>query len=279
MMTSLDGNPAVYIPGASTVANTLSRRLDPQIGAINNISDLITNNYNSLQITFRQRTAHGVSVQSYYTYSKTLGIVAAEGEGSNGPRDPFNRELNYGPTTFDVRHNWVSSILWDPTAELKPSNRIVNGLVKGWGLNGIWTVQSGPPLTLTSGVDNSFSGIGADTPDQIGNWQMSGNRTKAQELQQWFNPAAFQKNAIGTFGTLGEGALRSPGLWNLDAAALRNFTLREGLHMEFRASFYNIFNHANFGAPTGTFTSPNFGKILTTTSNPRQIEFSLRLTF
>ena len=278
IMTSLDGNPAVYGPGA-TEANTLARRLDPLIGANNNIADILTNNYNSLQITFRQRTSHGVTLQSYYTYSKTLGIVAAEGEGSNGPRDPFDRELNYGPETFDLRDNWVSSILWEPTADLMPSNKFVGGLVKGWGLNGIATVQTGPPLTLTSGVDNSFSDIGSDTPDQIGSWQLPGGRSKGQEIQQWFNQAAFQKNAIGTFGTLGEGALRSPGLWNLDAAALRTFVPHEGFHLEFRASFFNIFNHANLGAPTSTFTSPNFGKILTTTGNPRQIEFGLRLTF
>lgn len=278
MTTSVNINPAVYIPGASTLANTQARRIDPQIGPINTIGDILSANYNALQISFIQRYSHGVTVQSYYTYSKALGITGAESEGSNGPRDPFDYELDYGPLTYDLTHNWVNSFLWQPPEYLKSANRYVHALANGWGLTGILTVQSGPPLSLTSGVDNSFTNIGSDTPDQVGAWQVSGGRSKAQEIQEWFNPSAFVPNAIGTFGTVGTDSLRSPGLWNLDAAAIRNFTLHEGFHLEFRASFYNIFNHANLGAPVSTLTSPAFGQILTTTT-PRNIEFSLRLTF
>lgn len=139
-------------------------------------------------------------------------------------------------------------------------------------------MQSGPPLNLASGVDNSFTNIGSDTPDQVASWQVPGGRSKAAEIQEWFNPAAFVPNATGTFGTVGRDSLRSPGYWNWDAAALRSFRPREGYRLEFRASFYNFLNHANLGAPVSTLTSPSFGQILSTTT-PRNIEFSLRLTF
>ncbi len=278
LTTSVNINPAVYIPGASSVANTQSRRLDPLIGPINTIGDILNSNYNSLQISFRQTYSHGLSINSYYTYSKALGVVGAETEGSNGPRDPFDYKLDYAPESFDLTHNWVTSFLWQPAESQKFSSRLAGALLNGWGLTGIWTVQSGLPLNLASGIDNSFTNIGSDTPDQVGNWQLPGGRSKGQEIQEWFNPKAFVANAVGTFGTVGRNSLRRPGYWNWDAAALRSFTPREGYRLEFRASFYNIFNHANLGAPNATETSPAFGHILTTTT-PRQIEFSLRLTF
>lgn len=277
LTTSVNINPAVYVPGASTVANTQSRRLYPLIGPINTIGDVLSSNYNALQISFRQTYSHGLAVNSYYTYSKALGVGGAEGEGSNGPRDPFDYELDYGPLSFDRTNNWVTSLLWQP-ARQKFSSRLASALANGWGLTGIWTLQSGSPLTLRSGVDNSFTNIGGDTPNQVGSWQLPGGRSKGQQIQEWFNTAAFAANPVGTFGTLGIGTLRNPGYWNLDAALLRTFVPREGVNLEFRASFYNIFNHANLNGPVATLTSPSFGKILGT-SDPRQIEFSLRLTF
>lgn len=278
LTTSYDSNHAVYIAGASTVGNTQSRRLDPQIGAINSIGDVLTSNYNALQISFRQRLSHGLSLNSFYTYSKTLGVAGSEGEGSNGPRDPYNFGLNYGPLSFDLRNNWVTDFLWQPTQGRTFSNHMVEDLAGGWGLTSIFTVQSGPPLTLYSGVDHSFTAIGSDTPDQVGAWQLPGGRSKGQEIQQWFNPTAFVTNPSGTFGTLGMGALRSPGYWNWDAAILRTFVPHEGYELEFRGSFYNILNHTNLGAPVNTLTSPAFGEILST-STPREIEFSLNLQF
>ncbi len=278
LTTSYNRNPAVYVPGASTVGNTQSRRLDPQIGAINAIADVLSSNYNALQVSFRQRYSHGLSVNSYYTYSKTLGIVGSEGEGSNGPRDPFNFGLNYGPLSYDIRNNWVTDFLWQPAENRKFSNRMVGALAGGWGLTSIFTVHSGPPLTVYSGVDNSFTGIGSDTPNQVGPWQLPGGRSKGQQIQEWFNPKAFVPNPPGTFGTVGMNALRSPGYWNWDAAVLRTFVPHEGYKLEFRGSFYNILNHANLGSPVNNLTSPAFGEILSATT-PREIEFSLNLEF
>jgi Carboxypeptidase regulatory-like domain len=284
LMTSWDSNPARYIPGTcnglpcSTEANTQSRLLDPQIGNIETIGDRIGANYNALQISFRQTYSHGITVASYYTYSKALGIVAAEGEGDNGPRDPFDFELNYGPQTWNLTNNWITSFLWQPQAH-HFSNRLVGGLLNNWGLTGILTGQSGAPFTLYSGVDNSFSDIGGDTPDQVGRWQLPGGRSTGQQLQEWFNTKAFVPNAIGTFGNVGEDSLYGPGYWEWDTALLRNFIPREGYRLEFRASFYNILNHPDFSAPVNTLTSPDFGEILSQANDPREIEFSLRLTF
>ena len=277
LTTSVEGNPAVYTPGVSTTGNTQQRRLFPAIGGINVIASALSSHYNSLQVSFRQNYSHGVSLQSSYTWSRALGVSGAQGEGSNGPRDPFNYNLSYGPLSFDLPQYWVNSFLWQPTANLHLSNRLVSALVKGWGLTGIITIHSGTPLSLTSGRDNSLTGIGGDTPDLIGSAELP-DRSKAQQIQQWFNPKAFAVNGLGTYGTLGIGALRNPGYWNFDTAFQRVFTLHEGYTLELRGSLYNSFNHANLGAPTSNLQSPSFGQILSTT-DPRVIEFGLRFAF
>lgn len=284
LMTSWDSNPARYIPGTcngqpcSTEANTQSRLLNPQIGNIETIGNILSANYNALQVSFRQTYSHGITVASYYTYSKALGVVACEAEGCNGPRDPFNFALNYGPQSWNRTQNWITSFYWTPKAH-HFSNRLVSGLLNNWGLTGIITGQSGAPFTLHSGVDNSFSSIGGDTPDQVGPWQLSGGRSTGQKLQEWFNTNAFVPNAIGTFGNVGENSLYGPGYWDWDTALLRDFVPHEGYQLEFRATFYNILNHPDFGTPVSTLTSPAFGEILSQANVPREIEFSLRLAF
>ena len=64
-------------------------------------------------MTFNQRYTHGVAIQSAYTWSKALGVVGEQGEGSNGPRDPNHYRVDYGPLGADRRHNFISSVMWD----------------------------------------------------------------------------------------------------------------------------------------------------------------------
>ena len=278
LFTSVEGNAAVYIPGVSTTSNTQARRPYNQIGSLNVGESALSANYNSLQLSYRKQYTHGISVQSSYTWSKALGVVGATGEGSNGPRNPLNYGLDYGPQTFDITHNFVTSFLWNVPGVSKSQSAVVRGLLSGWQITGIYSAHTGTPLTLRSGLDNSRTAIGSDTPDVIGDWRMAGDRSKASQIQQWFNPGAFRQNALGTFGGLGLGALRNPGYWNFDLAGAREFSLGESRKLQLRGSFYNALNHANLGAPNATFTSSAFGRI-TSTTDPRVIELSLHLAF
>ena len=285
LTTSAESNPAVYIPGStngmanSTSSNTQQRRLAPQIGSVNSILNVLSSNYNSLQLTFSQRFAHGTSVRSSYTWSKALGVGGAETEGSNGPRDPFNYRLDYGPLGFDITHLWVSSVIWQPFDRFHFSP-LVHQVAAGWQLSGIINVQSGSPLTIYSGQDNSLVGIGSDTADVVpGISPRAQNSGKSQQFQHWFNTAAFKYNAVGTFGTSSIGSLRNPGYVNFDLNAQKNFKFYERYGAEFRSSFYNAFNHANLNGPCNYVSCGNvFGQI-SSTSNPRVIEFGLRLTY
>jgi hypothetical protein len=149
--------------------------------------------------------------------------------------------------------------------------------IGGWEIGGISSLQSGTPLTLTSGHDNSLTGIGNDTPDIVGSWNEN-NGSRADRIAHWFNPAAFTQNATGTFGMLRPNTLRNPGYINFDINLQKNFAITERIGFELRSSFYNAFNHANLNGPGSSLTSGNFGQI-TSAGNPRVIEFGSRLSF
>jgi hypothetical protein len=281
MATSAEANPALYIPGQSTIANTQARRLYPQFGLVNNFLSNLSANYNSGQIVFNKRYSKGFTILASYTLSKALGIAGASagGEGSNGPRDPFNYRLDYGPLGLDRRHNFITSALWDLPWGAKGRPRWEQLIVGGWQLSGIFNAITGAPLTVRAGRDNSLTGIGSDTADLVGNWQLPGGRNKQDQMNAWFNPAAFAQNGPGTFGTTGIDWLYGPGTWNIDTALAKNFRITEGKRLEFRASFYNLLNHPNLGNPNTTVLNATFGKITGMSNSPRVIEMGLKFAF
>ena len=281
MTTSAEVNPAVYIAGQSAISNTQTRRLYPQFGNINNFLSVLSANYNSAQIVFNKKYSKGFTLLSSYTFSKALGIGSASAgtEGSNGPRDPSNYRLDYGPLGLDRTHNFVTSLLWDTPWARTSGPKWRQFAIGGWQLSGILSAISGAPLSVRAGRDNSLTGIGGDTADLLGNWQLPGGRSKQDQLAEWFNRAAFAQNGIGTFGSTGIGWLRGPGTWNIDLAAAKNFKITESKRFEFRSSFYNLFNHANLGNPDTTVLDSTFGKITSMSNSPRVIEFGMKFGF
>jgi hypothetical protein len=134
-----------------------------------------------------------------------------------------------------------------------------------------------------SGLDYSYSGIGADRADLIGESSLPGGRSKSAQLAEWFNTAAFTFNAPGTFGNSGRNILRAPGLATFDFSMSKSFPLRFGpfsetQHLDFRAEAFNLFNRANFGRPDRTITDPIFGQVLSA-GDPRILQLALRYSF
>jgi hypothetical protein len=279
-------NPAVYIPGVdasgnplSTTANTQARRIYPTIGNLEIESTNANFNYNSLQLSLNKRFSNGLSVMSSYVYSKNLGINVPLGEGGGGTRDPFNPKLDYGPLPSDLRHRFVTSFIYE-LPQLKNAAKPVAYLVGGWGTEGIVTWQSGTPFTVRCGCDNSRTGVGQDTPDMVGNPDLSGDRPLAAQLHEWFNTAAFVPNAIGTFGTTGINSLHGPGYFNIDFSLTKKIPVTEHQNVLFRSEFFNVLNHPNFANPNSTLAAGSrFGTITSTVGTPRVIEFSLRYSF
>jgi hypothetical protein len=170
----------------------------------------------------------------------------------------------------------TSLILEIPTPNL--SSSIARQVLRGWNLTGIFSLHSGLPYSVVSGRDNSLASIGRDTSDLIGDPNLPGGRSRAQQIAQWFNTGAFAINGIGTYGTAGFDILDGPGFYNLDMGILKDFRVAEGKQFQFRFESFNILNHANLNNPDGNESSGTFGRI-TVTTTPRVIELGLKFQF
>jgi hypothetical protein len=269
-------NPAVYGPRA-TVANTQARRIYQAFGTIEDESTVGYSQYHSFQLTINKRLSRGFTLLAAYTFSKDIGLTAAQGEGTLGTRDPNNWNLDKGLMPTDRPNILSISSVWQ--APSPRGNKFLKGAIGGWELTGIFTATSGAPLTVRAGVDRSLNGQGLDTADQVGDWHISGSRSRAAEALQWFNTAAFALPALGTVGTSGIDILRGPAMSNLDLALFRNFSVKERLKFQFRAEFFNALNHTVLGNPNTTLTNATFGKILSTQTAPRIGELGLKFSF
>lgn len=272
-------NPAIYIPGQSTEANTQQRRLYPAFGFVNTIVSAINSNYNGLQLTVEKRLTHGVSLLANYTWSKEMNDFAPVG-AYNSSTDPFDRKFDYGPSDDDLRNAVkVSGIYRFPHTK---AGGAAGKLANGWEFTSIWNWHGGFPFSIFSGYDNSFSGVGEDRADltttNVQAAVLSPSRPHGQLINEWFNTSVFAPNAIGTFGNTGKNLLRSPGFFDTDWALLKNTKLSERVSLQFRAEFFNTFNNVNFGGPDNILTDSAFGQI-TSASDPRILQFALKLEF
>jgi len=289
-------NPAVYSPGATTATTDARRLFAPYYGTMTGYNDDGVSRYNSLQTSLIKRYSHGFTVQINYTFSKSIDDIGSGLQGNGGGGDqvlpwtnPYYSRMIKGPSDFDHAHRIVTSYVWDiPLAN--HARGLVKGIAGGWELTGVQQYQTGSPMTLVSGKDNSRTGLGRDRAVATG---VSPNRQRGVDpLTQWFNGAAFDLNPPGTFGTLGKGILRGPGMFAWDMGAFKKIPLEgDRVNMQFRAEFFNIFNHPMFNNPPTNLSDANYGKIKATLANagstqgditsggPRIIQLALKLVF
>ncbi|MFN7999066.1 MAG: carboxypeptidase regulatory-like domain-containing protein [Bryobacteraceae bacterium] len=268
-------NPAIYIPGSSTEANTQQRRINPIFGSVGLFSSDNNSHYNSLRLNLEKRFSNGFTLLANYTHSRVLDDLSPN--GANGRTDPFNRRFDYGVSNDDVPNVFNFSGVWQiPNA---PLHGLANKLVNGWELTAITNWRSGFPFTVFSNVDNSFSGIFSDRADYIGGpASLDTSRSHGQLIQEYFNLSAFAPNAIGTFGSSGKNILRGPRFFDTDLGLLKNFAVIERMKIQFRAEFFNAFNNVNFGQPQNYLGSSGTGQI-TSAGNPRILQLALKLSF
>jgi len=282
LRTSIEENPAVYIPGNSTVANTQSRRtltlLNPVQGALySNITladDGVNTNYNALRISAQHRFSHNFTVLSVYTWSHCLQDAETYGNrnslGSTQYQDPYDRNLDHGPCDTDLRHNFNNSLVYETP---RFTNAFANQLLGQWQLGALVTVHSGFPFTPLTGVDDSRTGVGLDRPNVVGNPYVRNTNTLV-----WISPAAFLANTLGTFGDAGNNSLRAPGFFDIDANATRSFRIRENKIFQLRFEFFNLLNHTNFSTPVATLSSSSFG-VIQSAADPRILQLAAKFMF
>lgn len=246
--------------------------------------------YKALVVEVKKRWAHGLQVQSSYTWStsedttQNATFFSDSTSAAVSALPEFIPNYNKGLSDFHAAHNWVTNFVWEP--------------LSGWRLSGIARLRSGSPLTPFVQTNRSRSlwspslgpGTGPDRPSYAAGRgpedAVTGNPS------QWFNPSAFALQPAGTFGNVGRNELIGPDLRTVDLALSKFVTLnRLGAgrgRVELRAEVFNVFSRANFGPPSlvaFSGTSDNetplssFGRISSTITSARQGQVGVRISF
>ena len=272
-------NPAVYVPGASTTGNVDSRRLYPGYQIIESIQSTAFSTYNSLQVSWNRRFENGFTFLGSYVFSKAIDLASTDGNSgtANQASDPFNWDKDKGLANFNVKHRFVTSFIWD-VKYFHGTKGFKRQLLDGWSVNGILTLQTGIPFTVLAGVDRSLAGVGADHADVLGPAAIYNSASNNSKVARYFDTSAFALPALGTFGTAGRNTLIGPGLQNLDAGLFKDFPISENRKFQLRWEVFNSLNHPNFSNPNATFSSSNFGRILSA-KDPRIMQLAAKFYF
>ena len=162
---------------------------------------------------------------------------------------------------------------------IREGSSLTKALLNDWTLSGILRMQSGQPLTITSGVDRNFDGITGDRADIVGDPELDSGRPREELIEQWFNTAAFALPAAGADGTAGRNIVDGPGFRTVDLGLFKDIRLGGSLMLQIRAEATNLFNTVNLSNPgTGLNAPATFGKIRTA-GDMRQIQLGARLSF
>jgi len=276
---TMQQNPAIYIPGVdakgnplSTVSNTQQRRVVNTDGSIQWTDPGGNSEYHAIQFNLEKRLSHGITLLSNYTYSKTTDNLS----GAN----PFTRHSEHSLSQNDIPNNFKFSGVWQVPGG--SNDAAFARLINGWEVNPIFTFQSGFPFTVTSGVDNSLTGIGQDRADYLGGGsaQLNYGRSHSDQIEKWFDTSKFTVNAPGTFGSSGRYILRGPRYMNTDLALIKGTRLTERINVQFRAEFFNVLNNVNFKLPISTISSAQAGKITAVVQDSQRIiQFGMKVRF
>lgn len=271
-----DANQALAGPGS-----VASRR--PYQG-FNNISQQVSmgySRYNALEARAERRYSNGLSLLVSYTYSKSLDNGGEQLVGDLSLRDVNNVDQEYSLSSGDMRHRFVSSVLYDLPfghgRRFDIANPILNAVAGGWQVNTIVTVRSGQPFTPALGV--SSANTGAARPSVLRDGNLPSDQ---RSVQNWFDKTAFYSPAQYLYGDAGRNILIAPGAANVDFSTFKRFSLarvREATELQIRAEFFNFFNHPQFGVPNNRVDIAQGASITTLSTPMRQMQFGVKLLF
>jgi hypothetical protein len=276
-------------------------------------------NYNALFITHRIRDFHGVTATSNFTWGRALGTGnTSQATSSNTALDNYNLQNNYGLQSYDVKFVYNIALYYTPKV-FERQKGVVGKVLGGWTFSPLLTAQSGNPfapayseggctdcqafgeVSTTSSATTAFSTNApaaapytggsaahynnAGTTGMVNGVSTAVGTTNPTGINMFADPAAvlaeFRKCILGLDGNCGGYAMRGLPRWNVDLGVHKTIAaFREGMGADVSISFTNVFNHVVMGNPTMTVTTPStFGRITSTASTPRNMEFGLRLHF
>ena len=271
------------LPGPGTIA---SRSPFPDYGGLSGPVTWGASHYDSLQVSLRKRyDAVGLSFIGSYTWSHAIGntVSGPEFEETYAYRNYNGGHWrdDYGNTPYDIRQRlslgWVYDLPWGKGKRLASNvSPVVNGIIGGWKLAGVGSLNSG--LYLTPDDPANESNAGGTRPNTVCNPNGFSHPNRNAAINEWFNTSCFAATALYTFGNTGIDTIKAPGLENFDLSLYKQFVVGEGKHLEFRTEFFNAFNRPNFGNPGIDFGTGDFG-VINTSLPGREIQFGLRFDF
>ncbi len=279
--------PLPTLSGGTKFYPANAPRRNSALGSSSFVSTDANSFYHGLQMDITQRLSRGLRAKASYSYSKNIdeasSVTGQEALGSPAtPQDPENIRGERGLSAFDVRHNIVTNFTYDfPGSQLRGA---WGKLAGGWQVGGIVSANSGEPFTALTGFNssrNQFTSL-ADRPNLRSG---ASNNPVLGGPRLYFDPTAFAIPVPGFYGNLGRNTITGPGLVNVDFSVMKVTPMSERWKAEFRAEFFNFFNHASFGLPSNPVFNTNrtvrgaAGAITATTTTSRQIQFGLKLSF
>jgi hypothetical protein len=220
-----------------------------------------------LWISATKSLARGLQIDGYYTYSKSLDYNSLSTQGIV-VQDSYDLRDDHGPSDYDARHRFVARAIFQlPFAG--------NRFISGWQISTVVQMQSGNPVNIVT-TNSTVTGVaGTLRPNVTGPIAILGS------VNRWFDTSVF--TAVSEFGDLGRNVVIGPGFNNTDFSIMKDTSLGDRIHLQFRAELFDLFNHPNFGQPGNVVGSPNFGQITNTrfptgeSGSSRQVQFGVKL--
>ncbi len=239
----------------------------PQFSGITQLATVANSRYNSLQLSLRNTSWHGLMGQFAYTLGHARDDAGGDYNEVGSPGSPrnyfvannYNIKREYGNSGFDTRHNISAYLIYDmPSFSAGPKL-----LVQGWQVNALIAHDTGFPFTVIDSDDLSGSGQEVDRADLVGNpfsgvvQPPLGPGGSLKNGVRWFNPAAFKPPAPGTFGTSGRHQFYGPHFTSVDFGVFKTTPITERLKAQLRFEIFNLFNTTNLDLPDSSDGTPD----------------------
>ena len=305
---------------SATYVGALGRKLlrvdsfsqpNPNFAGVVVTRNTATSDYHALQVKYQRKMSRGLQALASYTWSHSIDISSNDTVLASTPAVVADPAVDRGNSDFDIRHSFTAAVSYDIPFPARA--KIARAIFGDWSIDNFIAVRSSPPVDVNA-TTSVFSGTAyTSRPDLVpgqaiylfgtecaSTFQALGGLATGQGCPggKGFNPAAFSVPPSGRQGNLGRNVLRGFGAWQNDFTIRRQVVLREKLRLQFRAEFFNIFNHPSFGPPTNALSSPLFGLSTQTLASslgggagsggmnplyqiggPRSIQLALKLSF
>ena len=274
-------------------------------GGIQILSSDAQSFYNSLRLSANKSLSRGISLRASYTFSKSVDDASGHGGTFNGPvQFGFLRTLERGLSNFDIRHrlaiNYLYMLPFGGGQQWWNSGPLSH-VFGGWRVGGIVRLRTGTPFTPLVNVRRPGFLFSASRPNLLAGF--SKNPTEGvtagcegvdagQKLgtpNLYFDPCVFAPPEAGTLGNLGRNTIVAPQVFNADISLQREFALDSTRRLQFRAEIFNLLNHPNINKPDGGSSivfsgssarrNSSTGRVVSTVTTARQIQFALRFSF